>query len=73
HPGRPVVESRGGGTSVRLGRGWRGRGPREGNDERIDELNGQRNDQGVGANRGVEGVNGNVKGVNGNVEGVNMV
>ncbi|GKE65916.1 hypothetical protein Tco_1520077, partial [Tanacetum coccineum] len=40
----------------------RGRGPREGNDERVDELNGQGNDQGLGANRGVEGVNGGVGG-----------
>nr|GEW64202.1 putative reverse transcriptase domain-containing protein [Tanacetum cinerariifolium] len=63
--GRPVVESRGGGTGVRVSRGGRGRGLREGNDERIDELNGQRNDQGLEANGGIEGVNGNVKGVNG--------
>ncbi|GKA51168.1 putative reverse transcriptase domain-containing protein [Tanacetum coccineum] len=58
--GRPVAESRGGGTGGRVGRGGgRGRGPREGNDERIDELNGQENDQGFRAKRGVEGVNGN--------------
>ncbi|GKF61171.1 hypothetical protein Tco_0181225, partial [Tanacetum coccineum] len=50
-------------------RGGRGRGPKGGNDEHVDELNGQRNDQGVGANRGVEGVNGNVEGVNGGVGG----
>ncbi|GKF37879.1 hypothetical protein Tco_0114637, partial [Tanacetum coccineum] len=31
--GRPVAESRGGGTGVRVGRGGRGRRPREGNDE----------------------------------------
>ncbi|GJY36182.1 putative reverse transcriptase domain-containing protein, partial [Tanacetum coccineum] len=49
----------------RVGRGGRGRRPREGNDERVDELNGQGNDQGLGANGGVEGVNGNVKGANG--------
>nr|GEU76570.1 putative reverse transcriptase domain-containing protein [Tanacetum cinerariifolium] len=61
--GRPVAESRGGGTGVRVGRCRRGRGPREGNDECFDELNGQGNDQGVGANGGVEGVNGNVEGV----------
>ncbi|GJV98720.1 reverse transcriptase domain-containing protein [Tanacetum coccineum] len=68
--GRPVAESRGGGTGGRVGRGGgRGRGPREGNDERVDELNGQGNDQGLGANRGVEGVNGNVEGVNGGVGG----
>ncbi|GKA49923.1 hypothetical protein Tco_0742996 [Tanacetum coccineum] len=43
----------------------RGRRPSEGNDERVDELNGQGNDQGMGANGGVEGVNGNVEGANG--------
>nr|GFA61863.1 hypothetical protein [Tanacetum cinerariifolium] len=63
--GRPVAESRGGGTGGRVGRGGgRGRGPRGGNDDHVDELNGQENDQGFGANGGVEGVNGNVKGVN---------
>ncbi|GJY01430.1 hypothetical protein Tco_0359582 [Tanacetum coccineum] len=49
----------------RVGRGRRGRRPREGNDERVDELNGEGNDQGMGANGGVEGVNGNVDGANG--------
>ncbi|GJW49572.1 hypothetical protein Tco_0090923 [Tanacetum coccineum] len=44
-------------------------GPRGGNDERVDELNGQGNDQGLGANGGVEGVNGNVEGVNRGVGG----
>ncbi|GJR29973.1 putative reverse transcriptase domain-containing protein [Tanacetum coccineum] len=39
--------------------------PRGGNDDHVDELNGQWNNQGVGANGGVEGVNGNVEGVNG--------
>ncbi|GKC64222.1 putative reverse transcriptase domain-containing protein [Tanacetum coccineum] len=63
--GRPAAESLGGGTGVRVGRGGRGRRPREGNDERVDDLNGQGNDQGMGANGGVEGVNGNVKGANG--------
>ncbi|GJY94085.1 hypothetical protein Tco_0510446 [Tanacetum coccineum] len=48
-----------------VGRGGRGRRPREGNDGRIDDLNGQGNDQGMGANGGVEGVNGNVEGANG--------
>ncbi|GJU84179.1 retrotransposon protein, putative, ty3-gypsy subclass [Tanacetum coccineum] len=57
--GRPAAESLGGGTGERVGRGGRGRRPREGNDERVDELNGQGNDQGLGANGGVEGVNGN--------------
>ncbi|GKA52839.1 hypothetical protein Tco_0746154 [Tanacetum coccineum] len=56
--GRPVAESQGRGTGEQVGRGGRGRGPRGGNDERVDELNGQGNDQGVGANGGVEGVNG---------------
>ncbi|GJS00522.1 putative reverse transcriptase domain-containing protein [Tanacetum coccineum] len=39
--GRPITELRGGGTGGRVGRsGGRGRGPREGNDEHVDELNG---------------------------------
>ncbi|GJY59780.1 putative reverse transcriptase domain-containing protein [Tanacetum coccineum] len=42
----------GGGTGVRVGKGGRGRRPSEGNDERVDELNGQGNDQGMGANGG---------------------
>ncbi|GJX18175.1 hypothetical protein Tco_0219007 [Tanacetum coccineum] len=62
--GRPAAESLGGGTGERVGRGGRGRRPREGNDERVDELNGQGNDQGMGANGGVEGVNGNVERAN---------
>ncbi|GJU63158.1 putative reverse transcriptase domain-containing protein [Tanacetum coccineum] len=49
---------------VRVGRGGRGRRPREANDERVDDLNGQGNDQGIGANGGVKGVNGNVEGAN---------
>ncbi|GJX09850.1 putative reverse transcriptase domain-containing protein [Tanacetum coccineum] len=49
--GRPAAESLGGGTGVRVGRGGRGRRPREGNDERVDDLNGQGNDQGIRANR----------------------
>ncbi|GKC49035.1 hypothetical protein Tco_1071780 [Tanacetum coccineum] len=67
--GRPVAESRGGGTGERVGRGGRGRRPREGNDERVDDLNGQGNNQGLRANGGVEGVNGNVEGVNRGVGG----
>ncbi|GJS70090.1 putative reverse transcriptase domain-containing protein [Tanacetum coccineum] len=55
--GRPIAESQGGGTGERVGRGGRGRGPRGGNDDHVDELNGQGNDQGMGANGGVEGVN----------------
>ncbi|GJU66249.1 reverse transcriptase domain-containing protein [Tanacetum coccineum] len=63
--GQPVTESRGGGTGGRVGRGGgRGRGPRGGNNDHVDELNSQRNDQGVGANGDVEGVNKNVEGVN---------
>ncbi|GKC05456.1 putative reverse transcriptase domain-containing protein, partial [Tanacetum coccineum] len=67
--GRPAAESLGGGTGVRVGRGRRGRRPREGNDEHADDLNGQGNDQGLRANGGVEGINGNVEGVNGGVRG----
>ncbi|GJV95690.1 hypothetical protein Tco_1547267 [Tanacetum coccineum] len=63
--GRPTGESLGGGTGERVGSVGRGRRPREGNDERVDELNGQGNDQGMGANEGVEGVNGNVERANG--------
>nr|GEY63544.1 hypothetical protein [Tanacetum cinerariifolium] len=59
--GWPAAESLVGGTGVRVGRGGRGRRPREGNDERVDDLNGQENDQGMGANGGVEVVNGNVE------------
>ncbi|GJZ06002.1 hypothetical protein Tco_0539795 [Tanacetum coccineum] len=47
--GQPVAESRGRGTGERVGRGKRGR-HRRGNDEHVDELNGQKNDQGLGAN-----------------------
>ncbi|GJU10597.1 putative reverse transcriptase domain-containing protein [Tanacetum coccineum] len=50
--GRPAAESLGGGTGERVGRGGRGRRPREGNDEHVDELNGQGNDQGLRANGG---------------------
>ncbi|GJX72771.1 putative reverse transcriptase domain-containing protein [Tanacetum coccineum] len=63
--GRPTAESLGGGTGERVSRGGRGRRPREGNDERVDELNGRGNDQGRGANGGVEGANRNVGGANG--------
>nr|GEY41576.1 putative reverse transcriptase domain-containing protein [Tanacetum cinerariifolium] len=44
--GRPAAESLRGGTGVRVGRGRMGRRPREGNDERVDDLNGEGNDQG---------------------------
>ncbi|GJW16343.1 putative reverse transcriptase domain-containing protein [Tanacetum coccineum] len=58
-------KSQGKGKGGRDGRGGgRGRRPREGNDERVDDLNGQGNDQGIGANGGVEGVNRNVERAN---------
>nr|GEV19519.1 reverse transcriptase domain-containing protein [Tanacetum cinerariifolium] len=63
--GRPAAESLGGGMGVRVGRGRRGRRPKKGNDEHVDDLNDQGNDQGMGDNKGVEGVNGNVEGANG--------
>ncbi|GKD53981.1 putative reverse transcriptase domain-containing protein [Tanacetum coccineum] len=63
--GRPAAKSLGGGSGIHVGRGRRGRRPRKGNDERVDDLNGQENDQVLGANRGVEGVNENVEGANG--------
>nr|GEX99225.1 putative reverse transcriptase domain-containing protein [Tanacetum cinerariifolium] len=65
--GRPTAESIGGGTEVRVCRGRRGRRPKEGNDERVNDLSGQGNDQGLGDNECVEGVNGNVDRVNGGV------
>ncbi|GJX17040.1 putative reverse transcriptase domain-containing protein [Tanacetum coccineum] len=65
--GRPAVESLGEGTGEQVSRGGRGRRPREGNDERVDELNGQGNDQAQVSNRGnVGNQNGNV--VNENVQ-----
>ncbi|GKC84098.1 putative reverse transcriptase domain-containing protein [Tanacetum coccineum] len=78
--GRPTAESLGGGTGVRVGRSGRGRRPREGNDERVDDLNGQGNDQGMGANRGnllpvmlaQVGNQGNVVNQNGNVVNENV-
>nr|GEV02643.1 hypothetical protein [Tanacetum cinerariifolium] len=75
---RPVAESRRGGTGERVGRGGRSRGLRGGNDERDDELNGQGNDQGLGANGNVKGINaqvgnqGNVRNQNGNVVNENV-
>ncbi|GKB82882.1 hypothetical protein Tco_0949777, partial [Tanacetum coccineum] len=63
--GQPAAKSLGGGTGEWVGRGGRGRRPKEGNDKRVDELNGQGNDQDMGANRGVKGVNENVEGANG--------
>ncbi|GJX47162.1 reverse transcriptase domain-containing protein [Tanacetum coccineum] len=57
------------GTGELVGRGGRGKRPREGN----DDLNGQGNDQGMGANRGVKGVNGNVEGANGGALDFSMI
>ncbi|GJR74245.1 basic leucine zipper and W2 domain-containing protein 2-like protein [Tanacetum coccineum] len=58
-----AAESRGGRTGGRAGReGLRVREPRRRNVDPTDELEGQRNDQGVGANRGVR-ANGGVDGV----------
>ncbi|GKB47109.1 putative reverse transcriptase domain-containing protein [Tanacetum coccineum] len=71
--GRPAAKSLGRGTGVWVGKGGRGRRPKEGNDERFDDLNGQGNDQGMGANGGVEGVNGNVKGANGGAPDFTMI
>ncbi|GJX61144.1 putative reverse transcriptase domain-containing protein [Tanacetum coccineum] len=56
--GRPTVESLGGGTGKRVGRGGRGRRPKEGNDKHVEDLNGQGNDRGIRDNRNVEGANG---------------
>nr|GFA46098.1 putative reverse transcriptase domain-containing protein [Tanacetum cinerariifolium] len=53
--GRPDAESLRGGMGVRVGRGGRGRRHREGNDERVDYMNGQGNDLGLRANGGCRG------------------
>nr|GEX56526.1 hypothetical protein [Tanacetum cinerariifolium] len=63
---------------VRVSEGGRGRRPREGNDECVDDLNDQGNEQGMRANGGIEGVNknvgnqGNVRNHNGNVVSANV-
>ncbi|GJZ11987.1 putative ribonuclease H-like domain-containing protein [Tanacetum coccineum] len=68
---RPVTKSQGGGIGGLDGSGGeRGRRPKEGNDECVDDLNGQGNDKGMRAYGGVEGVNWNVEGINGNVGNV---
>nr|GEV61449.1 putative reverse transcriptase domain-containing protein [Tanacetum cinerariifolium] len=54
--GRPIAESRGEGMGEWVDRDGRGRGPRGGNDDHVDELNGQENDQGVGVNEGITGM-----------------
>nr|GEW79896.1 hypothetical protein [Tanacetum cinerariifolium] len=65
------LKSRGGGTGKRVGRGGRGRGPRKGNDERVDKFNSQGNDQDKGANAQV-GNHRNVGNQNGNVVDENV-
>ncbi|GJT01623.1 hypothetical protein Tco_0822792 [Tanacetum coccineum] len=70
--GRLVSESREWGTDEWVGRGGRGRGPRGGNDERVDELNGQGNDLGVGANGEWLVTKDNVVNQNGNVVNENV-
>ncbi|GKC68819.1 putative reverse transcriptase domain-containing protein [Tanacetum coccineum] len=57
-----------GGTGVRVGRGGRGRRPREGNDEHVDDLNGQGNDQGNVGNQNGNVVNENIQENIGNVK-----
>ncbi|GJW13805.1 hypothetical protein Tco_0017938 [Tanacetum coccineum] len=77
---RPAAESLGGGTGKRVGSGGRGKRPREGNDECVDELNIQGNDQGMGANGGKllpamlaqVSNRGNVRNQNGNVVNENV-
>ncbi|GJS99615.1 putative reverse transcriptase domain-containing protein [Tanacetum coccineum] len=71
---RPIAESRGGGIGEWVGRGGRGRGCRGCNDERIDELNGQGNDQGnlLSAILAQVGNQGNVGNQNGNVVNENV-
>ncbi|GJZ80691.1 putative reverse transcriptase domain-containing protein [Tanacetum coccineum] len=73
--GRPIAESLGGGTGERVGRGGRGRGPRRGNDDRVDELSGQGNDHGenlLPAILAQVGNQGNVGSQNGNVVNENI-
>ncbi|GJV42838.1 hypothetical protein Tco_1427374 [Tanacetum coccineum] len=72
--GRPVAETRGGGMGERVGKDGRVRGPRGGNDERVDELNGQGNDQGnlLPAILAQVGNQGNVGSQNGNVVNENV-
>ncbi|GKD86317.1 hypothetical protein Tco_1357471 [Tanacetum coccineum] len=66
-----VIEMYNAAKDERVGRVGRGRGPRGGNNERVDELNGQGNDQGLGANKNV-GNQGNVGNQNGNVVNENV-
>nr|GEU77080.1 reverse transcriptase domain-containing protein [Tanacetum cinerariifolium] len=65
-----AAESLRGGTDERVGRGRKGRRPREGNDECVDDLNGQGNDQ-EPLTRQVSN-RGNVGNQNGNVVNENV-
>nr|GEU56083.1 hypothetical protein [Tanacetum cinerariifolium] len=72
--GRPDTESQGGGTGGRVSRGCeRGRRPREGNDKRVNDLNGQGNDQDLLPTMLAQvGNQGNVRNQNGNVVSENV-
>ncbi|GJU60520.1 retrotransposon protein, putative, ty3-gypsy subclass [Tanacetum coccineum] len=78
--GRLIAELRGGGIGEWVGRGGRAKGSRGCNDERVDELNGQGNDQGARANGNnllstilaQVGNQGNVINQNGNVVNENV-
>nr|GEZ67523.1 reverse transcriptase domain-containing protein [Tanacetum cinerariifolium] len=73
--GQPLAESREGGTGGRVDRGGgRGRGPKGGNDDHVDELNGKGNDQGnlLPAILAQVGNQGNVGNQNGNVVNQNV-
>nr|GEU47258.1 putative reverse transcriptase domain-containing protein [Tanacetum cinerariifolium] len=59
--GRPAAESLRWRTGVRVGRGGRGKRPKEGNDECVDDLNDQGNDQGNVGNQNGNVVNENVQ------------
>ncbi|GKA33759.1 reverse transcriptase domain-containing protein [Tanacetum coccineum] len=67
---QPPAKSLGVGIGERVSSGGRGRRPREGNDEHVDELNGQGNGLGMGAN-GVSN-QGNVGNQNGNMVNENV-
>nr|GEX28516.1 hypothetical protein [Tanacetum cinerariifolium] len=60
--GQPTAESRGGGIGEWVGRGGRGGGPKGGNNDHVDELNGLGIDQGNGTNRNVKGANEGMEG-----------
>ncbi|GJX87056.1 putative reverse transcriptase domain-containing protein [Tanacetum coccineum] len=69
--GQPAAKSLGGGTGVRVGRGGRGRGYREGNDERVDDLNEMTRNL-LPAMLAQLGNQGNVRNQNGNVVNENI-